>query len=157
MCLQRTATTAQASAVAGDKPTTFFDDEWRNPVYVRDLERLVRLLIQLDQGRRAGGPAAEGEQLQAAAAAAAAPRQHRVYNAGGPERLSRVDMARQVADCLGCGHGAIVAAPSASVSRGVASPPDISMDVSRLQQDLGFSPRPFREALRDIFPAAGSQ
>eukprot|EP00198_Chlamydomonas_reinhardtii_P014448 XP_001703785.1 predicted protein [Chlamydomonas reinhardtii] len=138
-----------ASAVSNpDKPTSFFQDEHRSPVHVRDLQRLTELLI-----------AAHGQQLEAlapGALATVAARRHRVYNAGGPERLSRVDMARQVADCLGCGHGSIESVPSASVARGVVSPPDISMDISRLQSDLGFKPAAFREAIRDILlpPAA---
>lgn len=35
--------------------------------------------------------------------------------------------------------------------RPVASPADISMDVSRLQQDLGLRMTPFKEALHAIF------
>ena len=52
---------------------------------------------------------------------------------GGPERLSRVEMAQQLAANLGVdGSGVIVPAPAASVSRPVTSPPDISMDSARL-------------------------
>ncbi|EFJ49277.1 hypothetical protein VOLCADRAFT_43537, partial [Volvox carteri f. nagariensis] len=111
-----------ASAVRGSQPTAFFEDEWRSPIYVRDLERLVTRLL--------------------------APWQHRIFNVGGPERLSRVDMARQVADALGCGYDAILATSTASVNRGVASPADISMDVSRLTDGLHFRTTPFREALK---------
>jgi hypothetical protein len=53
---------------------------------------------------------------------------------GGPERLSRVDMAERVASAWGLDQQYIVPADSASVARNVASPPDISMDVSRLRQ-----------------------
>jgi hypothetical protein len=35
--------------------------------------------------------------------------------------------------------------------RAVASPADISMDISRLQQDLGLAMTPFRKALQAIF------
>ena len=52
---------------------------------------------------------------------------------GGPERLSRVDMAQQLAGHLNVNRsGVIVAAPAASVSRPVTSPLDISMDSARL-------------------------
>ncbi|PNW70401.1 hypothetical protein CHLRE_17g718250v5 [Chlamydomonas reinhardtii] len=121
-----------ASAVSNpDKPTSFFQDEHRSPVHVRDLQRLTELLIaahgqqlevQQQQGQQ-GAAAAESvprkavEALAPGALATVAARRHRVYNAGGPERLSRVDMARQVADCLGCGHGSIESVPSASVAR----------------------------------------
>ncbi|GFR48479.1 hypothetical protein Agub_g10375, partial [Astrephomene gubernaculifera] len=181
-----------AAAVQGDKPTTFFSDEWRNPVYVRDLQRLVLLAVRRctdtdvgAAGAAAGAAAVDALQeevpgtshscagaaesrsaVQGATGPEAAEQQqpqqdgqqegrllwrHRVFNAGGPERLSRVDMARQVADCLGCGYNSIVAVPSSSVSRSAASPPDISMDVTRLAADLGFRMTPFREALQEIF------
>ncbi|KAG2437923.1 hypothetical protein HXX76_005539 [Chlamydomonas incerta] len=159
-----------ASAVSNpDKPTAFFADEYRSPVHVQDLCRLTQLLIaahgqkleaqQQPQGQGAAAavvPRKAAEALAPGELAAVAARRHRVYNAGGPERLSRVDMARQVADCLGCGHGSIESVPSASVARGVVSPPDISMDISRLQTDLGFRPAAFRDAIRDILlPPAG--
>ena len=52
--------------------------------------------------------------------------------AGGPDRLSRLDMALQVAETYGFdGQSSIIAVPSASVNRGVASPADISMSVDR--------------------------
>ncbi|GLC50559.1 hypothetical protein PLESTB_000393200 [Pleodorina starrii] len=138
-----------ASAVRGAQPTTFFDDEWRSPVYVRDLERLVGRLITTAAEAAAGEARAAGA---GPGGPADGPWRHRVFNAGGPERLSRADMARQVADALGCGHGAIASASAASINRGVASPADISMDVSRLAAELGFRTTPFREALREIFP-----
>ena len=71
---------------------------------------------------------------------------------GGPERLSRVDMAQKVAQAWGYSPEAIVTAPSASVNRGVASPPDISMDSSRLEALLGMSFTPFSEALSGLPP-----
>ncbi|KAG2449872.1 hypothetical protein HYH02_005395 [Chlamydomonas schloesseri] len=129
-----------ASAVSNpDKPTSFFQDEYRSPVHVRDLQRITELLIaahgqQLASeaaaaaaAARGGGQAAEAaavparalEALAPEALAAVAARRHRVFNAGGPERLSRVDMARQVADCLGCGYDSIESVPSASVARWV--------------------------------------
>ena len=43
--------------------------------------------------------------------------------------------------------------PSASVPRPVASPADISVDVSRVQAELGLRLTPFPEALRAIFGA----
>jgi hypothetical protein len=52
---------------------------------------------------------------------------------GGPERLSRVDIAHKVAEAWGFDPKYIIPAPSASVQRNVASPPDISMDISRIQ------------------------
>jgi hypothetical protein len=51
---------------------------------------------------------------------------------GGPERLSRLDMALKVAETYGFNsQPSVIAVPSASVNRGVASPADISMAIDR--------------------------
>ncbi len=69
---------------------------------------------------------------------------------GGPERLSRVDMAAKVAEVWGYSPNAIVSAPSSSVDRGVASPADISMTSRKLETELGLRLTPFSEALQQI-------
>ncbi len=74
----------------------------------------------------------------------------RVYNMGGPERLSRVDMAVKVAEAWGYSPNAIISAPSSSVNRGVASPADISMTSQKLEQELGLTLTPFSDALAQI-------
>lgn len=40
--------------------------------------------------------------------------------------------------------------PSASVNRGVASPPDISMNIMRLVEDFVMCPLSWRDALDDM-------
>lgn len=79
----------------------------------------------------------------------------RLLNMGGPERLSRVDMAHAVAETWGRDPAAIQAAPAASVSRGVAAPPDISMRIDRLVLTLGVRPMAFADALARM-PSAPS-
>ena len=69
---------------------------------------------------------------------------------GGPQRLSRLDMAQQVAEVWGLPSEAIVPAPCSSVERPVKSPADISMDSSRLEHELGVEMASFREALRHM-------
>lgn len=69
------------------------------------------------------------------------------YNFGGPERLSRVDMARAVARVRGLSDAAIVPASAQTVNRGVASPPDISMDSKDTEAALGFAMTKFEDAL----------
>ena len=46
--------------------------------------------------------------------------------------------------------GKIIAAPSSSVDRGLKSPADISMDISRLKADLNPHLTPFAAALHQI-------
>ncbi len=69
---------SQERAVVNGPPTTFFNDEFRSPICVFDLVNLITHLTQLPAG-----------QLPP----------HTVYNAGGPERLSRADMAVLVRPC----------------------------------------------------------
>ena len=74
----------------------------------------------------------------------------RVFNVGGPQRLSRLDMARQVAEVWGLPPDGIVPAPCSSTQRPVRSPADISMDSSRLEVEVGVQMTSFREALRQM-------
>ena len=59
-------------------------------------------------------------------------------------------MARQVAEVWGLSSETIVPAPCSSVQRPVRSPADISMDSSRLGEELGMQTTSFREALRQM-------
>jgi dTDP-4-dehydrorhamnose reductase len=77
----------------------------------------------------------------------------RVYNMGGPQRMSRVDMAIAVAAKRGHAPSLIVPVPAASVDRGVASPSDISMDSSELEERLGWSMTRFSDGLHLVFPS----
>ncbi|EFN51077.1 hypothetical protein CHLNCDRAFT_141448 [Chlorella variabilis] len=110
-------------ALAAGKPTTFFNDEWRSPIRVRDILRVCQTLINRQ------------DELQ-----------HRLFNMGGPDRLSRADMAAAVAAACGYDPALILAAPAASVPRPAPSPADISMDSSRLEAAM----TPFEAAIRHI-------
>ncbi|GAX79402.1 hypothetical protein CEUSTIGMA_g6843.t1 [Chlamydomonas eustigma] len=108
-------------------PTTFFNDEFRCPIFVDDIVKIVMKLSSLCELP-----------------------ERRVFNMGGPQRLSRADMAVQVAKSRGLSTDTIVCAPSSSVQRTVASPPDISMMVKRIKTDLGVQLTHFSEALQYI-------
>ncbi|XP_010523033.1 PREDICTED: methionine adenosyltransferase 2 subunit beta [Tarenaya hassleriana] len=111
----------------GDK-VEFFHDEFRCPIYVKDL---VAIMLKLtDMWLSDGGPM----QL--------------VLNAGGPDRLSRVQMAEAIAEVRGHDSSLIKPVSATSVDRGVVSPADISMDVTKLIQTLQISPTSFREGVR---------
>ncbi|CAI5509800.1 unnamed protein product [Closterium sp. Naga37s-1] len=68
------------SALASGQPESFFDDEYRCPVYVHDYPRIVRALMHRH---------AQGERMAL------------TLNVGGPDRLSRADMAAVVARVRG--------------------------------------------------------
>lgn len=60
-----------------------------------------------------------------------------IFNAGGPESLSRLDFGVRVAQALGSDcRGSIVAAASTDVVRGYQSPNDLTMDSTRFTQLL---------------------
>lgn len=116
---------------------TFFDDEYRSPVLVHDITRIVAWLLSGKSGE--GWPLAPG-----------------VYNMGGPDRLSRADMVAAVAAHRGLSQACVERAPSASVQRAAASPLDISMDSGKLQAALPFALTPFARGLDAVFRASST-
>ena len=124
-----------ANGLRHGRSATFFEDEIRCPIYVKDITCIVQHLIE------------QQESLQ-----------HRLFNMGGPERLSRLQMAYITADCWGLNKEYIVPALSASVKRGVVSPADISMDSTLLQQELpSVRLTRLQDALVDIAHATARQ
>ncbi|XP_010419602.1 PREDICTED: methionine adenosyltransferase 2 subunit beta-like [Camelina sativa] len=107
----------------------FFHDEFRCPIYVKDLVNINLNLIDR-------WAVSDDKQMQL------------VLNAGGPERLSRVEMAQAVAEVRGYDLSLIKHVSASSVDRGVVSPADISMDITKLIQTLEFSPTSFKDGVR---------
>uniref|UniRef100_A0A8R7TZG2 Uncharacterized protein n=1 Tax=Triticum urartu TaxID=4572 RepID=A0A8R7TZG2_TRIUA len=54
-----------------------------------------------------------------------------LLNVGGPDRVSKLQMAESVAEVRGYNKSIIKSVPAASVNQGVASPSDISMDITK--------------------------
>lgn len=102
------------NSLKGDVAVTFFHDEFRNPIAACDIARHILVLAASKPGTMRG-----------------------VFNCGGPDRVSRVGMAKKTASALGWSDKNILSAPSASVDRGVKSPLDISMDSSKLENATG--------------------
>lgn len=124
-----------SSGLRQGKSATFFEDEFRCPIYVKDILQIIQQLIK------------QQDSLQ-----------HRLFNMGGPERLSRLQMAYITADCWGLDKQYIIPALGASMKRGVTSPADISMDSSLLQQELkGFRLTRLQDALLDISQSSERQ
>lgn len=130
-----------ASSFGKEQPTSFYDDEFRNPISAFDVVRVIRELIFAD-----------------------APPPQRVYNMGGPDRVNRVDMANAVARHLAAGDVdkealfkmkiQSASCVSAQKARGVAAPPDISIDSSALARDVlrnRWTPRSFEAQVADAF------
>ncbi|KAI9110033.1 hypothetical protein K1719_019074 [Acacia pycnantha] len=114
--------------LAKGEKVNFFHDEFRCPIYVKDL---VTIVLALTSQWIPGG-----KQMQL------------VLNAGGPDRVSRVQMAEAVAQFRGYDTSSIQPVSASSVDRGVRSPADISMDIARLVQILKIHPTSFKEGVR---------
>eukprot|EP01018_Ginkgo_biloba_P033076 Gb_05466 [translate_table: standard] len=108
-----------------DKEVEFFHDEFRCPVYVKDIVNVIESLI------RKWTSGDKCIQL--------------LLNVGGPDRVSRVQMAEVVSELRGYDSSKIKSISAASVNRGVTSPADISMDVSKLVKVLGINLTPFKD------------
>ncbi|KAM5555178.1 hypothetical protein ABKV19_023193 [Rosa sericea] len=108
--------------------TEFFHDEFRCPVYVKDVVAIILVLSKTW--------ILEAKQRKL------------LLNVGGPDRVSRVQMAETVADIRGYNLSLIKSVSASSVDRGVMSPADISMDITKLVQTLGISPISFQDGVR---------
>ncbi|KAJ0803344.1 putative methionine adenosyltransferase [Helianthus annuus] len=109
----------------------FFHDEFRCPVYVKDVVNIIRTLTDrwISDGKKS--------QL--------------VLNVGGPNRLSRAEMAETVARVRGYNTSLVKPVSASSIDRGVKSPADISMDISKLIQTLDFTPTSFEDGVKLTF------
>ncbi|XP_037449121.1 methionine adenosyltransferase 2 subunit beta-like [Triticum dicoccoides] len=116
------------SVLSQGQQVDFFNDEYRCPVYVKDM---VDVILSLTKSWLS-----DGKKVQV------------LLNVGGPDRVSRLQMAESVAEVRGYSKSIIKSVPASSVNRGVASPPDISMDITRLTQTLGIQPITFLDGVR---------
>ncbi|KAG9144924.1 hypothetical protein Leryth_026354 [Lithospermum erythrorhizon] len=114
--------------LAKEEYANFFHDEYRCPVYIKDL---VTIIVKITNKW-----ISDGER-----------RQH-ILNVGGPDRVSRIKMAEVVAEVRGYNNSVIKPVSASSVDRGVNSPSDISMDITRLIQIIGISPTSFTDGVR---------
>ncbi|KAF6133947.1 hypothetical protein GIB67_040711 [Kingdonia uniflora] len=114
----------------------FFHDEFRCPVYVKDV---VTIILALSKSW-----ILDGKQMQL------------LLNMGGPDRVSRVQMAETVASIRGYNTSLIKHVSASSVNRGVQSPADISMNINRLVQTLDFTPTSFEDGVRRTLQSINS-
>ncbi|BAT97892.1 hypothetical protein LR48_Vigan11g037600 [Vigna angularis] len=124
-------------ALAKREEVQFFHDEFRCPIYVKDLVAIVLALTSQW--------ISEGKQMQL------------LLNVGGADRVSRVQMAEAVAQVRGHDTSLIKPVSASSVDRGVKSPADISMDISRLVQTLKIHPVSFKDGVRSTFATEARQ
>jgi dTDP-4-dehydrorhamnose reductase len=117
--------TEQAEALRAGRPVTLFADEWRTPL---GLAAAARALVELALFEYTG-----------------------LLHVGGPERLSRVEMGRWLAEHLGADPAVIRPARREDVPAPEPRPRDVSLDSSRWRSLFPATPWPsFREALEEM-------
>ncbi|XP_038682267.1 methionine adenosyltransferase 2 subunit beta isoform X1 [Tripterygium wilfordii] len=116
------------SVLSKGEAVEFFYDEFRCPVYVKDV---VAIILKLSNNW-----ISEAKQTRL------------LLNVGGPDRVSREQMAKSVALIKGYETSLIKPVSASSVDRGVKSPADISMDIRKLVQTLSIHPTPFVDGVR---------
>lgn len=104
------------AAAADGRSTAWFDDEVRQPADARELAQAIWDIAALDPEERAGP-----------------------WHLPGPERLTRHDIARRVAETLALDPGAVVAehTPTDAVR-----PRDLWLSASRATARIGWAPSP---------------
>lgn len=116
-----TASESVANRLRKGEPISLYEDEWRTPIDPESVAEAIRAVL-----RR---PRASGR-----------------YHIAGAERLSRAAFGERVARAFGLDASLIRKAPQSS-HRGAPRPADVSLDITRAREELGFSPRPLEEAL----------
>jgi dTDP-4-dehydrorhamnose reductase len=111
------------------RPVTLFADEWRTPL---GIGTAARALVELARADVTG-----------------------LMHIGGPERLSRVEMGRQLAEHLRVSPESIVAAKREAVPAPEPRPCDTSLDSSRWRALFPDFPWPtYRESLAVMLPVS---
>ena len=122
---------------ASSEQVGFFCNEFRCPIYVMDIVKLIELVLNQ--------PNLRGGHLKLNGRGPC----DRIFNLGGPERLSRYDMA-----VILCKHRGHDASNATAVERPehVKAPLDASMDISKIKEVFRLEPLTFQQALCEIFP-----
>jgi dTDP-4-dehydrorhamnose reductase len=109
-------------AMREGKPLRLFVDEYRTPLVVRDV--VAGLLIALERVRG-------------------------ILHLGGPERISRYNLGRLVAEVFDQGEAVLIPTPQRDVVTAAPRPLDVSLD-SSMAFEMGFRPVRLEEQLRGL-------
>jgi dTDP-4-dehydrorhamnose reductase len=117
-----TATESVAHRLRKGESITLYEDEWRTPVDAESVADAIRAVLRF--------PSASG-----------------CFHIAGASRVTRVELGERVARAFGLDASLIRRAPQSS-HRGAPRPADVSLDITRAREELGWTPRPLDEALR---------
>lgn len=118
-----TATEGVAHRLRNGEPVTLYEDEWRTPVDPESVAEAIRAVL-----RR---PSAGG-----------------CFHIAGAERVTRFELGERAARAFGL-DASLIARASQSSHRGAPRPRDVSLDITRAREELGWTPRPLDAALRE--------
>jgi dTDP-4-dehydrorhamnose reductase len=118
-----TSTESVAWALSAGRPVRLFTDEHRTPVDAASVADAVSRLLESSAAGR--------------------------FHLGGPERLSRHALGLRVASVLGLDASLVEAARQDEHAGPDRRPADVSLDATRARVELGFSPLPLDEAIRE--------
>ncbi|EJK49954.1 hypothetical protein THAOC_31118 [Thalassiosira oceanica] len=121
-----------SSRLESAAPTVYYTNEYRSVVHIKDVVRAILhfLSIALSNNEQKGS---------------------QVYNLGGTTRASRYDIALAVASQLKLDPASANGAERSVTTGGVASPPDISMDVHKLEAELGMAIYGLKQIIENSF------
>ena len=118
-----TSSESVARALQAGRSQKLFTDEYRTPI---DPESVADAVTRLLEGAGAG-----------------------LYHLGGPERVSRYELASRVARAFGLSAEGLVAAVQAEHQGPDQRAPDVSLDSSRARRELGWQPRELDAAIKE--------
>jgi dTDP-4-dehydrorhamnose reductase len=121
------ATEAVAWALGAGRSLRLFEDQYRTPVDPRSLARLFAAWAESAHGG--------------------------LFHAGGPERVSRLELGRRVAATLGLAAQRIEAVGQDDVPALAARPKQAAMESGRAQRLFDWAPEPLAAAIRAGRPA----
>lgn len=114
------------NALQEQDEVNLFNDEFRTPVYVKDICTAVKALIQ-----RIG--------------------HHHIYHLGGPERITRSEFARKLAEIRGYDVNKIKETSLNDFDTGYPRPKDVSLNSARIQESHAVKLTSIEDALKEIF------
>jgi dTDP-4-dehydrorhamnose reductase len=115
-------------ALAGGTPLDLFEDEWRTPVFIDDLAPAVSLILNNFD------PLASSDTPM-------------IFHAGGPDRLSRLEMGRRLAEIFLLPEQPIRPRRRSDAGTVKLRARDVSLQHGRLQS-LGWKPTTFDDGLK---------
>lgn len=118
-----TSTESIAWNLSARRPVRLFTDEHRTPVDAASVADAVSRLLESSAAGR--------------------------FHLGGPERLSRHALGLRVASVLGLDPSLVEAARQAEHPGPDRRPADVSLDATRAREELGWTPLPLDEAIRE--------